>query len=193
MPTFGRRVVVDLLRRGGQRRGDTTGDQLSGIEVLVGSDYADTRWGGSADGESIYGGAGDDVLASSAGADFPARRQGGHQQVDYSASGGGVTAYLDGRLGLGGDAAGDQLANIQHLVGSGYNDVPLLTGSDTADTLDGGAGDDRLDGSAGSDDATGRRGQRYDLYGGDGADSIDGGAGWTARLFGLDLGGCHRH
>ena len=61
-------VAVDLSGAAGSA-GDATGDQLSGIEVLVGSDYADTL-GGGAGSESIYGGAGDDVLAGSAGADL---------------------------------------------------------------------------------------------------------------------------
>ncbi|NRA87591.1 MAG: hypothetical protein HRU28_09380 [Rhizobiales bacterium] len=93
-----------------------------------------------------------------------------YSTVDYARSNVGVKAYLDGQTGVGGHAEGDVLSNINHLIGSQYND--LLVGDDYENGLDGNAGDDTLIGDGGNDWLTG----------GSGADILDGGLGEdTAR------------
>ena len=49
---------------------------------------------------------------------------------------------LDGTASSGGDAAGDTLTSIEHVIGSASADT--LNGTAAAETLDGGAGDDIL-------------------------------------------------
>ena len=49
----------------------------------------------------------------------------------------------------GGHAQGDQLNNIENLIGSAYDDT--LTGNGSANILNGGAGDDELAGGSGAD------------------------------------------
>ncbi|PHZ85269.1 beta strand repeat-containing protein [Paremcibacter congregatus] len=146
-------VTVDLAAGTGLG-GDAAGDTLANIENLVGSAFADTLIGdGSAN--SLSGGAGNDSLIGGAGADA---LDGGVDidTANYAASAAGVTVDLATGTGLGGDAAGDTLANIEILVGSAFADT--LTGDGNVNNLSGGAGDDIL-------------------IGGSGADALDGGAG----------------
>ncbi|MBD0864884.1 MAG: hypothetical protein GDA36_04375, partial [Rhodobacteraceae bacterium] len=75
-----------------------------------------------------------------------------HQDGD----GWGVYGRTFAPAGIGGDAEGDILTDIEHLIGSAYDDH--LTGNDEANQLTGLAGDDTL-------------------TGGEGADTLDGGAG----------------
>ena len=103
---------------------------LGGNDVLSGNDGDDTLEGGEGD-DSIDGGSGDDTAS-------------------YSSSSGAVTVSLalSGAQATGG-AGSDTLIGIEHLTGSGFNDV--LTGNSGANVLRGGAGDDLLDGGASND------------------------------------------
>ncbi|MBM3616331.1 MAG: hypothetical protein FJX28_13155, partial [Alphaproteobacteria bacterium] len=140
-----------------------TGDVLFEIEHLIGSIHADTLTGdgganslfGGAGNDSLVGGDGNDTLIGGAGSD---RLFGGNgfDSADYSTSTAGVSVNLTTGLGSGGYAAGDTLAGIEAVIGSGF-----------ADTLIGAAGDESLVGGAGNDSLTG----------GAGADTLDGGAG----------------
>ena len=141
--------------------GDAEGDRLRNIENLVGSDYADRLTG---DGN-------DNVLMGLGGGDTLDGGGGGDAAV-YWFSDAGVTIDLsaapdaDGYVrGAGGDAEGDRLKSIEHLLGSDYADH--LTGDSNSNLLDGGPGADMLDGGSGNDD----------LEGGAGADVLDGGPG----------------
>lgn len=128
------------------------GPRLVGIEVIQGGDggqiidltspsmkYSDV---------SIFGGKGNDVLMSNAGADL--------------IKGGNGDDYLWG--GSNGDklygGAGSDRA-------SGGNGNDLVTGNNGDDRLEGNAGDDSVRGDAGNDA----------LWGGDGNDRLDGGTG----------------
>ena len=130
-------VVIDMsgVTAGG---GDAAGDVFSSIEIVYGSYHDDTIIGDSSD-NIIRGGAGADIIDGGSGFDT----------ADYSNAASGVTVNLGTGVGSQGDASGDQLANIEKLIGSSYNDA--LTGGASDDTFDGGFGDDTLAGGAGSD------------------------------------------
>ena len=119
--------------------GDAEGDKLKDIENLWGSAHNDTLTG-DANANRLVGGAGKDTLDGGAGEDW----------AYYDTSDAGVTINLGSTEdGQGGHAEGDKLKNIEHLVGSDYDDT--LTGDANANRLVGGAGKDTLDGGAGED------------------------------------------
>src|SRR5207237_1974793 len=126
--TAGVIVRMDGVASGG---GEALGDTLTSIERVIGSAFADTITG-SAGNDRIEGGAGDDTLQGNDGVDQLFGDSGndilsgglgadmldggaGIDVADYSASTSGVTASLDGTAGIGGDADGDTLANIETL------------------------------------------------------------------------------
>ena len=137
--------------------GDAEGDQLSGIENLIGSKWGDRLIGSSA-ANLLDAGAGDDSLEGGAGADTLSGGA-GTDTVAYTGSSSGVTASLATGFGSGGHAQGDVFSGIENLAGSAHNDS--LTGDGNNNVLDGGAGDDTLVGGAGTDT----------LIGGDGLDT----------------------
>ena len=72
--------------------------------------------------------------------------------VSYEKSPSGVEVDLSGRklaAGVGGDAAGDTMRNVEGLTGSAF--VDNLIGGTRANTLIGGGGDDLLEGREGTD------------------------------------------
>jgi Ca2+-binding RTX toxin-like protein len=152
--------------------GDAAGDTLTNIETLTGSAFDDILRG-SITAESLRGGGGNDILIGSTGADNLDGGSGG-DTVDYSSSASAVSSYLDGTIGAGGEAAGDDLTGIERILGSIYNDT--LVGGAFADTLEGNGGIDTLRGSDGADSLLGGAGNDL-LDGGAGADSLDGGTG----------------
>ncbi|MES2985202.1 MAG: hypothetical protein V4735_08460 [Pseudomonadota bacterium] len=120
------------------------------LEVLhdtVASSYNDTLSGGNGD-DTLDGGIGDDLLTGGAGADS-INGGDGNDTVSYAASTAAVTVNLVTNAVSGGDATGDTVASIEHVIGSGFND--RLTGNALANRLDGGAGNDTLIGGAGDD------------------------------------------
>ncbi len=114
-------VVVDL-GLGLGLSGEATGDQLSGFEVLKGSNYADTLRG-SAEADEVRVGNGDDSVNGAGGDD-----------VVYGES---------GRDTLEGGDGNDQL-----LGGSGAD---TLSGGAGNDTIEGGTGADQIEESVGDD------------------------------------------
>ena len=155
--------------------GHANGDVLTEIENVIGSDYGDVLWGdgganrleggegndelrGNDGNDKLYGGAGADTLNGGAGDDY----------AYYTDSGVGVLVRLHAAHAVKyGDAEGDTLIDIEHIVGSNHNDV--LAGDGEDNLLDGGDGDDVLyGGPAGGDD---------EMYGGNGDDRIFGGKG----------------
>jgi Ca2+-binding RTX toxin-like protein len=183
-------VTVDLSLGTGHG-GDAEGDTLSGIEGLDGSAFDDSLIGdggtnllaGEMGDDRLVGGAGDDaligdsdlsadngddVLVGGAGADqlygdFPGGSgDTGIDTADYSASAAGVTVDLISGTGLGGDAQGDTLFQIDNLVGSAFADH--LTGDANANGLSGGAGNDTLRGGAGADALDGGDGSDFANY-----------------------------
>ena len=150
-------------------------DALGGNDTVNGNDGADTLNGGEGDdilnggkGDDILnGGKGNDILKGGAGADT---LDGGDDMdtASYADSPGRVLVRLyDARAVRFGDAEGDTLTNIEHLVGSDHNDI--LAGDGGDNRLEGGDGhDDMYGGPAGGDD---------EMLGGNGDDRIFGGKG----------------
>jgi len=127
--------------------------------------------------DTVDGGAGDDwlscdpggfyanevnILRGGAGADRIIGSAAKNDTATYSEGTVGVTVNLTTGATNGGNAQGDVLSGIEHLVGSAGSDH--LTGNTEANSLDGGAGIDVLAGGDGSDV----------LRGGAGADRLDG-------------------
>ncbi|MBC6442444.1 MAG: calcium-binding protein [Rhodobacteraceae bacterium] len=145
--------------------GDDDLGGAAGHDTLIGGDGKDNLDGG-ADRDTLEGGPGADVLDGGAGWDT----------ATYANSPDGVTVSLDPNKSVknsGGDAAGDTLVRIEHLIGSVHNDT--LTGDDSVNWLEGGAGQDVLNGLGGDDRLYGGIGKDM-LHGGDGDDVLDGGA-----------------
>ena len=119
------------------------GDDLitgaGGNDVIYGQGGADTLIGDSAQ-DTLYGGAGADVIDDGAG---------GSDWIRYGDATSGVSVSLMNGTGTVGDAAGDQLSNIEWLWGSEYDDV--LEGDNGANMIRGGAGDDTITGHQGND------------------------------------------
>ena len=139
---------------------------MPGTDALTGTAGADTL-NGTAGADTLNGLAGDDTLNGGAGAD--ALNGGpGADTASYLDSNVGVLVRLHNANAVRyGDAEGDTLTDIEHLVGSNHNDI--LAGDGEDNLLDGGDGDDVLyGGPAGGDD---------EMYGGNGDDRIFGGKG----------------
>jgi Ca2+-binding RTX toxin-like protein len=186
------------------------GDTYNGIEIVIGSNFAD-RFTGSANGDTFRAGAGadvllgqngDDVLDGGAGAD---NLNGGNQNdiliggaggdvlaggtgidtIDYSASAGGVRVNISANLGLDNDAQGDTFNSVEGVIGSAFND--RFTGATQfADFFHGAGGDDTLLGQAGDDFLYGETGNDT-ITGGAGSDLLDGGLGADAFNGGAGL------
>ena len=158
-------VVVDLTE-GTAEGGHAQGDVITNIENVTGSDYGDVLWGDEG-ANRLEGGEGDDELYGGAGADM-LNGGPGDDHAYYTSSSVGVLVRLHNANAVKyGDAEGDTLTDIEHLVGSNHNDV--LAGDGEDNLLDGGDGDDVLyGGPAGGDD---------EMYGGNGDDRIFGGKG----------------
>ncbi|MGV0757876.1 calcium-binding protein [Tistrella mobilis] len=146
---------------------DTNGkiDQLTGIEAVWGSPFADRIRGDAAinrllgqngndvlegfgGGDELVGAAGDDVLRGGGGAD---RLDGGAgvDAVSYTDSAAAVQVDLNLGTGAGGDAAGDLLTSIEIVHGTTLADK--LSGTSGGETLRGFGGDDVLRGRGGAD------------------------------------------
>ena len=157
-------ITVDL-GSGTGTGGHADGDVLRAIENVTGTDYGDSITGDNG-ANHLEGGGGDDTLHGGAGAD---RLDGGDAAdwVVYWASDVGVKVDLEDGTGQGVHAEGDVIVNIEHLMGSFYQDEltgdngdnqlygldgnDVLLGNEGQDVLDGGGGADRLDGGAGTD------------------------------------------
>lgn len=119
----------------------------SGNDLVLGNGGDDSLSGEAGD-DNLRGGDGNDTFDGGAGADT----QVGGADVDlasYAGSTSGVAVSVAGGTGEGGDTAGDILAGIENLVGSGAGDT--LTGDFRSNALSGGGGNDMLGGAAGAD------------------------------------------
>lgn len=191
----GAAITVDVINDIGIG-GDAEGDTFNSIENVIGSDFDDNLRANNGP-NTVDGGAGDDIISTGAGTDTliggagADSLDGGNNidTADYSGSSGGVAVSLALGAGLGGDATGDTLTNIENLIGSDYTDA--LTGDAGDNVVDGGAGVDALLGLGGNDTVLGGAGDDVlsgdagndTLNGGEGSDVIVGGSGSDTFVF----------
>jgi len=155
--------------------GDDTVYGGDGDDKVYGRQGADLIFGGNGD-DFILGNQGDDTLEGGMGADT-IRGGAGHDWVSYAHSSEGVEVTLVlGRWsdpGVGGDAEGDRLRDIDNIIGSDHDDH--LTGNGHSNQLIGGQGDDTLYGGAGADSFVFSAGDGNDVIGdfNTNADSLD--------------------
>lgn len=134
-----------------------------GTETWKSSSGNDTLNGGAGD-DILFGGAGNDTIEGGAGNDHLDGGAGTGDTVSYAHSSiDGVIVdlntqytiddinqtFVGGTPQSGGDAAGDQLAGFENIIGSDNNDV--LTGTSGANVISGGGGDDHISGGGGND------------------------------------------
>ncbi len=125
-------------------------DTLYGIEIILGTDYADIIGGdnlantlyGGAGNDRLHGRGGDDVFVGGLGSDTM-YGDGGFDTLDYSAATNGVTVNLRAGTATDGSGGTDAVYQMEGVIGSAYNDT--ITGNAGASALDGGAGTDTLD------------------------------------------------
>jgi Ca2+-binding RTX toxin-like protein len=119
-------VGVTINLKTGVNSGIAAGDTYTEIEVIGGSSYNDTF---VADGRAIGFDGGN-----------------GFDTVDYSGSAASINVDIrtgTGKAGIGGDAQGDTLTNIEKVVGTAFNDTfNSAIGGNLGITFEGGAGDD---------------------------------------------------
>ena len=165
-----------ILGRGG-------GDSLyggGGVDFIAGEEGDDSVYGGGG-ADTITAGAGNDTLEGGLGADSII----GGVGIDFAAyvgSASAVTVNIDDlSTESGGDAQGDTLLNIFHLIGSQFDDtligdgeILIINPSPGDNSLVGLDGNDSLLGLSGLDHLQGGTGNDW-LEGGQGADTIIGG------------------
>jgi Ca2+-binding RTX toxin-like protein len=157
------RGVTVNLGKPSLNRGEAKGDRFYSIEAVVGSRYGDSLIGdennnvlnGAEGDDYIFGGGGNDVLIGGPGRDTLDGGT-GFDLVSYETSHDGVTVNLADATQNSGDAAHDQLLDIEGVQGSAYAD--RLTGDANSNTLLGGGGDDLLVGGGGADHLDGGEG-----------------------------------
>jgi Ca2+-binding RTX toxin-like protein len=146
-----------------------TQDSLLELNAGAGDDVVFT--GGSS--AKVFGGDGNDRFVSGIAGDIFDGGS-GSDTIDYSAYASAVTVNLAATSANGSGAGGDQLINIEHVLGTAFGDT--LTGNELANQVRGGEGSDSIGGGAGNDALYGDAGNDV-IAGGDGADLIEGGGG----------------
>lgn len=149
------------------RLGIHNGFSQTGKGDVFGQGGDDVLFGGMSD-EDIHGGTDNDFISGGGGRD----NIDGGSGVDiayYGFSSVGVNVNLATGEGQGGEAEGDQLINIENVIGSAFDDilagnsaVNSFIGSGGADTFYGYGGNDKFDGGTGGDT----------FNGGDGIDEV---------------------
>jgi Ca2+-binding RTX toxin-like protein len=187
---YGTQGVTVNLSSGLGTGGEAEGDAYIAIEnvaatnaadVVVGDGAANIIWGfdgndvvyGNAGADTISGGGGDDTIITGSGADVVDGGS-GIDFIYYYYGTEGVTVNLSAGTGTGGEAEGDTYSSIENIAGT--NNVDVLVGDASNNTIWGFDGNDTMYGNAGADYLSGGAGDDF-LLSGYGADTIDGGAG----------------
>ncbi|KAF1042483.1 MAG: Bifunctional hemolysin/adenylate cyclase [Herbaspirillum frisingense] len=114
----------------------------NGGVTIYGSNANDSLYGGAGN-DTIYGGAGSSsFFQGGGGADTLVGSATGNNTASYAGSAAGVTIDLVAGTGVGGDAQGDRLTNIQNLIGSAQDDTFIANSQ--ANKFDGGGGSDTV-------------------------------------------------
>ena len=147
----------------------------NGDDTVTGNDAGNILRGNYGN-DTLAGGAGDDVLEGGPGTD---QLEGGDgdDAAFYLWSDAGIRVNLGAGTAAGGDAVGDSINGVEHLIGSMHRDV--LTGDD---------GDNRMWGENGDDQLSGLGGDDW-LIGGTGNDVLLGGRGHDTFVFGAESSG----
>ena len=114
-------------------------DTLVSIERVIGSNFADTITGTTAD-DWIDAGAGADIVNG----------QGGSDTISYASA----TSAVSVNLALATQVDGKQLTSMENIFGSNNANGDILTGDANNNIIEGGLGNDTLDGSGGTDTAS---------------------------------------
>lgn len=151
-------------------------DHISNFENVLGSAEQDSIYGNAGDnvldsgggGGNLVGRGGDDVLIASVENDYIDGGE-GVDTVSYVRAEGGVQValFVHGQQSTGGSGM-DTLVDIENAVGSSFND--FLIGNDGVNSLAGGAGDDLFSGARGDDVIDGGQGDDAAIYTGNLAD-----------------------
>jgi Ca2+-binding RTX toxin-like protein len=176
-------------------------DTVTGIEIVIGTAFADKITGsdnadyliggagndtlsGGAGQDELYGGTGNDSLNGGADSDYLVGGQGndtvnggaGFDLVDYSDEGGtmGVTVNLLTNKAVDTYGDTDTFISVERVRGTELADK--LSGNNSANMFEGGAGNDTIDGLGGDDVLLGGFGDDQ-IMGGSGADILVGGRG----------------
>ncbi|MBV1929915.1 MAG: hypothetical protein KUG81_10450, partial [Gammaproteobacteria bacterium] len=139
--------------RGNDKLTGSTGDDLlydsSGDNILDGGDGNDSLYGGSGN-DMLDGGAGNNQLDGGDGIDT----------ATYATLGEGITVDLtwysgEARLVSQPSVVKDTLSDIEHIIGTGFDDTIIGNGGSTSSILEGGDGDDVLKSQGSTDILTG--------------------------------------
>ncbi len=150
----------------GTNTGEAAGDIYNSVENLYGSAHRDfllgtnganTIWGGAGGNDQLFGKGGNDVLFGLDGNDILFGGTGadrlvggdGTDRAQYDRSTSGLRVDLGDSSTNTGEAAGDTFVEIENLFGSRFGDE--LLGDDNGNALFGAAGNDWLNGRAGND------------------------------------------
>jgi Ca2+-binding RTX toxin-like protein len=168
-------VTVDLAHGTGSG-GDAEGDQITSIESVTGSSFADVLTGTGGSNE-LQGRSGDDNLVGQAGDDSLYGQDGNDQLhgglgADYMLGGAGDDRYYvddpgDNVFEFAGEGTDKVFSSITYTLGSNVDSLALIGTADidgfgnaAANTLIGNSGSNQLNGGAAADK----------IYGGDGDD-----------------------
>ena len=165
-------VWVDLAQ-GYANLGEATGDELTSIENLVGSKFADTLVGNSGanriDGglgnDTLYDGLGNDTLIGGAGSDAFFVSMGGTTEIYSGAAGIDMISFDSLTSGIAlnmtagtvtSGASSAKATSFEWVIGSDFNDA--IIGAAAAERLEGRDGNDTIRSMAGADILTGGAG-----------------------------------